>query len=198
MFEFWLGIINPGFNWKIYCISSGWMRRQATIDDPLIALYQDDPTNYQMVKDYIRSQVTLKVRLLVPYHMGFTITTVDGYCIEYIKLFKIEAETYLEAAFDKTKMCQIDRKGLLWTRATYRLVRTNGTGWLKYNVTECTPSDARMLVDTILERFPGICPSALMKRKTALAMALHPRLGAGSSMCLDAELMAMVSKLVVD
>jgi hypothetical protein len=198
MFEFWLGIINDSTDYEDYCCTIGWSRRQAAIDDPLIALYQDDPTNFQMLKHYIRDQICLKVSPWLPHHMWVAITLEDECYREYIQLDKFSTETYLEVAFDQTKMRQIGNSDLLWTRSMERLRRRDGTGRLKYNVTEYMPRDACMLVDTILERFPGICPSALVKRKTALAMALHPRLGANSAMCIDAEIMAMVSKLVVD
>ena len=199
MFEFWLGIINPGFNWRYTCVSMGWMRRAATIDEPLIALYQTDPTNYQMVKDYIREQVNVKVPVLVPHQMDFTITKRDGYCIEYIQLDRRATTSYLEVAFDKPNMSQIGRRDLLWTRATSKLICEDGTGRLNYNVTKDTPEDARLLVDTILEHFPDICRwPAPVQRKTAVAMALHPRLGAGSHMCIDAELVAKICELAVN
>jgi hypothetical protein len=69
---------------------------------------------------------------------------------------------------------------------------------IQYDVTECTPENARMLVDAILEHFPCISRKMEVRRKTALAMALHPRLGANSTMCISTELMVMVSKLMMD
>ena len=200
MFGFWLGIINDITDYEDYCPADmGWKRRQAAIDDPLIALYQDDPTNFQMLKQYIRDQICLKVSARHPRRMMIDITMEDDfYIIEYIRLDKYLNDTHLEVGFDRTKMRQIGNSDPLWTRAMETLRRRNGTGRLKYNVTEYTPTDARMLVDNILERFPGICPSALVKRKTALAMTFHPRLGANSTVCIDTEIAAMVGKLMVD
>lgn len=187
MFEFWLSFMNP---------MNGWQQRQAYIDDPLIALYRHDPTNFHMLKSYIRDQVCKKVTLGVPWCLDiFMMSLEDGVYNESISLSSVDDRTKLEVTIDKAKRSTIRAGDLLWTQREDSLTLNGGWVRIKYDVTEYTQDNARMLVDAILEHFPNISRMMEVRRKTALAMALHPRLGANSTIaCISSELMAMVNK----
>ena len=199
MFEFWFSFINPEtIDHEIYCYKTGWNQRQAYIDDPLIALYQHDPTNFHMLKRYILDQVCKKVVLGVPWSLDIMMSLEDGYYNEGISLTSVDDKTKLRVTFDKTKMCNIVADDLVWVQRENSLTLYGGSVLIQYDVTEYTPENARILVDAILEHFPCISRKAEVKRKTALAMALHHRLGANSSMSISKEFMVMVSKFTRD
>ena len=165
--------------------------------------------------DYVTEQLVKKPCV---YNSGIeqTITLRDEYVIEYIKVNEVTRENsvYLEVAFDADKMSQLEKEDKLLRSfecmqdvqmnllgygpiPVFKLKRPdNKTGYLQFNVTEFEHKKACKLVDTMLGWFPHIVRDYDVKRKTALAMAMHRRLGSESLLATLGDILPFVSELM--
>lgn len=132
--------------------------------------------------DYMTERLAIKIETR---HTGLlaTITMEDnghggGDIDEYIRVYKgvygaQEGSVFLEVAFDKKKMETLDREypSTRWEQdvsyylgggydyvPVYKLTRTDGTGFLRFNVTDYSEDKASKLFEAMLIYFPlAIC-----------------------------------------
>ena len=167
---------------------------------------------YEFMCTYVAEQLVIKSARFNGYFTA-NITLSDGIILEHFNVTKIEDRVFLSVGFDKNKMellavndpllkarfCEEDvhmKLAAYGTIPVYRLQRPGGTGFLRFNVTDFEHNKACKLVDTMLSWFPHIVRDYDVKRKTALAMAMHRRLGSESLLATLGDILPFVSELM--
>jgi hypothetical protein len=170
-------------------------------------------TMFRFLREHVEQETVLEPFYSIPNEsIQYQITLEDGRCVEYITIIDSgQGRVSLEVGFNAVKLTELIESGHLidtecmgFTKFevsgygkmdVFMSKKNDGSGNLQFSMGGYRQAPACAILDALLAWFPSILRRNI-DNNTALAMALHPRLGVDSRLADLGDAFALVLKLL--